>query len=719
MTEADKAFEAAREMIAEAKRHGAEGLGFDQDATRALTQLPDEIGALGGLKALDLSNTGVSDLTPLAGLTSLTTLSLNSTDVSDLTPLAGLTGLTYLSLNGTGVSDIAPLAGLTGLTTLYLNNTGVSDIAPIAGLTGLTTLFLNSTDVSDLAPLAGLTGLTTLSLNSTDVSDIAPLVGLTGLTELDLNNTGVSDIAPLAGLTGLVELYLTNTGVSDIAPLAGLTSLTTLDLGNTDVSDIASLAGLTGLVELSLYNTGVSDLAPLAGLTGLTTLSLNSTDVSDIAPLAGLTGLTQLYLYNTGVSNLTPLAGLTGLTTLFLNSTDVSDIAPLAGLTGLTMLDLDRSGAKDLRPLSGLHRLANTPSDLSLTFRDCAATRLDDRIREISEIEDDATRAKTLFAYLETWEPPPDLDDIPPQSDEGLRYRIGDAGQVGYDRTPPDVPPDDEMEMFHGLLREAAGKLCAECGTGRNQMYGPLAELLARYLDALADGPDSMSAPLVWKYGNDLRTKLASNAARSLDGFEDMPPLGVDLRDTLDGIVSTHNVLVGLHPDLTRFDTLRADNAARHQAEEASDKLDFALAALAEQVALLEARITVDLEDLHREAAGTGETAARAIAIESESFENLIKVIVAEAVAEAQGESLGKKIAGDARAAAVGTVVAGTATILGPQVAATYPDLVATLQPSISAVLAAWKGEDYPLTQAMNWVTNRVRNPQVKDPDDL
>lgn len=500
--------------------------------------------------------------------------------------------------------------------------------------------------------------------------------------------------------------------------IAALEGLRVLRLADTAVSDLAPLEGLTGLRQLDLANTGASGLAPLKDLTGLQWLYLGNTGVSDLVPLKDLTGLQALILDNTGVRDLAPLAGLAGLQTLFLDNTGVTDLAPLRGFTGLARLALDNAPVRDLRPIRGLNRLVDSPSGDGLTFSGCAATRIDARIREISEIEDPATRARDLFDYLETWEPPPDPDEMPPQSEEGLRYRIGEAGRVDYDRTPPALSPDEEMAVFHGLLVETGRKLQGQCG-GRNQMFGPLADLLSRYLDALADGPAVMSAPLAWKYGNDLRIMLAANDVRGLDGFDDMPPLGVDLKGNLEGLVSTHNVFVGLHRDLSRFDAMRADSAARHQAEDAREALSAALAALSEQVALLETRIVADLEDLHREAAGASEAAARAMAIERESVENLIKVIVKEAVAEAQGQSLGSKIAGDARAAAVGTVVAGAATALGPQVAASYPDLVAALQPHIAAVLAAWKGEDYPLTQALNWVTNRVRHPKRHDPDDL
>jgi Leucine-rich repeat (LRR) protein len=157
MSAADDAYRAAEAAIEEAKRTGAETLDFSGEAFRALETLPPGIGELDALRDLELSNTQVSDLDPLRGLTGLQTLWLgNNTQVSDLDPLRGLTGLQDLRLGNTQVSDLAPLRGLTGLDTLVLGNTQVSDLAPLRGLTGLRNLSLDRTQVRDLRPLAGL-----------------------------------------------------------------------------------------------------------------------------------------------------------------------------------------------------------------------------------------------------------------------------------------------------------------------------------------------------------------------------------------------------------------------------------------------------------------------------------------------------------------------------------------------------------------------------------
>ena len=395
---------------------------------------------LAGLQNLSLNVTQVSDLAPLKGLTGLQTLLLDATPVSDLGPLQGLMGLQILTLDTTPVGDLAPLRGLTGLQRLSLDTTPVSDLAPLRGLTGLQILSLNTTQVSDLTPLQGLTGLQSLSLIKTPVNDLAPLRGLTGLQALRLNNTQVSDLTPLRGRTGLRDLWLDSTPVSDLAPLRELTGLQSLSLKNTRVSDLAPLQGLTGLRGFQLDNTVVSDLAPLRGLTELQELWLNNTQVSNLAPLQGLTGLQELWLNNTTLlSDLAPLQGMRGLRTLRLDNTQVGNLAPLRGLTGLQTLLLERTRVLDLRPLAGLRRLAEEPRYGGLWFRGIPATA-DPKIAEIAEIEDDAKRAKALFALLEAgWEPPgapTPRDDPPPETGSipaffFLSYASQDRPRIG------------------------------------------------------------------------------------------------------------------------------------------------------------------------------------------------------------------------------------------------------------------------------------------------
>ena len=189
-----------------------------------------------GNREIDLSGSQVSDLAPVAKLTTLESLDLGATQISDIGPLADLTALESLNLMDTRVSDIGPLACLSALESLLLINTQISNIGPLAKLISLERLNLAFTQVSDIGPLSKLAALEWLGLIDTQVSDIGPLANLAALEHLDFTGTPVSDVGPVANLTALESLNLMDTRVSDIDPLANLAALRRIDLRDTLVS---------------------------------------------------------------------------------------------------------------------------------------------------------------------------------------------------------------------------------------------------------------------------------------------------------------------------------------------------------------------------------------------------------------------------------------------------------------------------------------------------
>ena len=132
MSDAEKAYEAARAAIARARAEDATELVLDREECRALDRLPPEIAEFGALTQLDLVNTEVRDLTPLAGLTGLQLLRLNQTAVQDLTPLAGLTGLQTLWLNRTAVQDLRPIRDLPQLGEVRVGGLGFRGTPAVA-----------------------------------------------------------------------------------------------------------------------------------------------------------------------------------------------------------------------------------------------------------------------------------------------------------------------------------------------------------------------------------------------------------------------------------------------------------------------------------------------------------------------------------------------------------------------------------------------------------
>ena len=294
----------------------AESLGKSPNA-------PITVEEMARLERLDVPDRGIQDLTGLQFATNLSRLNLGDSgrwgnQISDLSPLAGLTSLRRLSLWGNPVSNLSPLRGLTNLTRLVFSRTQVSDLSPIAGLINLRTLDFNVGNVSDLSPIAGLINIEYLGFPNNNVSDLSAIAGFVNLKTLYFWGNNVSDISPIAGLFNLVTFGSWGNPITDLSPFAGLTKIEDIDVCGGKFSDLTPLAGLTNLRSLWLFSNGISDISPLAGLTGLTSLNLGHNEVSDISPLAGLTNLIWLNVAVNQISDFSPLDRLRGNLTTFL-----------------------------------------------------------------------------------------------------------------------------------------------------------------------------------------------------------------------------------------------------------------------------------------------------------------------------------------------------------------------------------------------------------------
>ena len=113
-----------------------------------------------------LFNQGIKDLTGLEYAINLKELfvreqreEFRGNGISDLTPISGLTQLESLSIGGIGnhVSDLSPIANLTNIKHLDLGGNPISDLSPIANLTQLESIsFDDSVPLTDISVLADM-----------------------------------------------------------------------------------------------------------------------------------------------------------------------------------------------------------------------------------------------------------------------------------------------------------------------------------------------------------------------------------------------------------------------------------------------------------------------------------------------------------------------------------------------------------------------------------
>ncbi|MDE0009982.1 MAG: sigma-70 family RNA polymerase sigma factor [Candidatus Poribacteria bacterium] len=323
------------------------------------------LATLTSLAHLNVGGNEVKDLRPLANLTNLTGLSLWYNRVTDVSPLRSLTSLTYLNLADNRISDLTPLANLISLEKLDLFDNEIENVVPLSGLKNLKHLILTYNRVEDFSPLAELTNLQVLWIKKNPIRDLSPLVRL-NLTDLKYDGVSLAteQIAPSEIWMPDPALWMEVRGELGLLPGVPLTKekmqeLTYLDAQNRGITYITGLEFATHLRELHIGRNPITDLYPLSNLTMLESLHIWNlsprTPNLDLRPLANLINLEELSLERNGISDIRLLARLKKLRLLHLTSNQIEDISPLSGLTELRTLWLKENPIKDLSPLIGLN----------------------------------------------------------------------------------------------------------------------------------------------------------------------------------------------------------------------------------------------------------------------------------------------------------------------------------------------------------------------------
>jgi hypothetical protein len=251
---------------------------------------------------LDITDTKVSDLAPLAGMP-LRRLIMHSVKAISFAPLSGLP-LVELRMVKSGISDLTPLARLR-LEILQIAGNPLSSLSPIAGMP-LRDLDLDGIPAEDFTPLKGLP-LEVLILSGTRIRDLAPLAGMP-LRRLNLWHCPVTSLSVLHGLP-LQELFLEGLTI-DFAPIAGL-ALTDFSCADSNFHDAGLLKGMP-LRRLNFWHCPLTSISALTGMP-LQYLQLGLTEVEDLSPLSGM-AITELNLNNcTKLRSLAPLATMASL----------------------------------------------------------------------------------------------------------------------------------------------------------------------------------------------------------------------------------------------------------------------------------------------------------------------------------------------------------------------------------------------------------------------
>lgn len=310
------------------------------------------------LGSIFLGGNPLSDLSRLQNTYSIAELDLSNTQISDLSPLEG-TSFGKLNIDNTLVGDISVLADSPSLRVFSARNTPIADITPLTGCTWMQLLYLDGTEITDLSPLGEMYYLEILTLSDTPVESLEgiPFEELQpGLHRLDLSGTLVTDFSSIQSLVQLevrdrhfedftsltdVNFFWLDVGGCQIGSFEGLEgkSIEQLDLSGADIADWSGFIEIQKLRRLIMAGSVIDDLSILSELPEISSglaLDLSGSQIKDFSRLSAITQLSYLDLSETGICDLSVLSDLKELSTLNLRNNAIVDLSALESLEQLT-----------------------------------------------------------------------------------------------------------------------------------------------------------------------------------------------------------------------------------------------------------------------------------------------------------------------------------------------------------------------------------------------
>ncbi|ERJ11984.1 leucine-rich repeat domain-containing protein [Haloplasma contractile] len=279
------------------------------------------------LESLNLSNTGMTDLTPLSNLTQLKMLALNynhsvaeGQSLTDLSPLENLKNLEILALDGNNIQDVSTLQDYPNLEILSLQENNIGTLNGINQMPNLNMLSLYMNPIHTIDGLNNI-GLDSLSLNSFAITEItSDSLKDNHFTDLDLSNQSLTNIEFTKNLTYLDTLNLSHNALTNISSLSYLKNLKELDLGHNNIDDISKLGTLSSLQKLYLNDNNITSIKSLQtgssvldALTQLEYLNLRENTITELTGLNNMVNLEELYLPTTITTFKDTLSGTNSL----------------------------------------------------------------------------------------------------------------------------------------------------------------------------------------------------------------------------------------------------------------------------------------------------------------------------------------------------------------------------------------------------------------------
>lgn len=230
----------------------------------------------------------LGDLSALAG--SLTHLDVSGTGLQDLSALEGFTGLMNLCADGVPVENLDVLQSCEKLQWLYLDGCALTDLTGLRGCPALEELRVNGNRLESLEGLENCLRLQTLQAENNRLTSLTGLENATRLDTVCLGGNQLPDVTALSKSAAYLRLVrLADNQLTELSALAGCTALEGLDIDRNQVDSLAPLAESRKLRGLSARDNRIGSTEGIEGLDTLEWLDLGGNPVTRVGVEAALT----------------------------------------------------------------------------------------------------------------------------------------------------------------------------------------------------------------------------------------------------------------------------------------------------------------------------------------------------------------------------------------------------------------------------------------------
>ncbi|QUI24228.1 leucine-rich repeat domain-containing protein [Vallitalea pronyensis] len=244
------------------------------------------------IKALNLNNKQLMDISDLAVFENLVKLEIKQNAIIDFSPLSNLFQLEELDISNdpwnespqrNKIKSLDFVQKLVNLKYVNFSHTALTTIDFVKYLPKLQRIEAMCNKISDLSPLKHCSDLRAMNFYSCRIWDIDVCRYLPKLEGISINENAVRDLSPLENCINLRVLNVHSNKLGDISCLKNLTQITYITLDQNSIGDISVLKNMPNINHLTLsLNPYIKDMSVLKELKKLSYAEVANLDLTPV-----------------------------------------------------------------------------------------------------------------------------------------------------------------------------------------------------------------------------------------------------------------------------------------------------------------------------------------------------------------------------------------------------------------------------------------------------